>query len=271
MGVAPDIRSNALRGKVARRFFVPVQHSMGGDVSFVNYVIRTAAEPGSVLSAVRRTIRDTDRSIPITNADSFDELIDRRIQTERVIAQLSAFFGLLALLLASVGLYCVLSYAVARRTNEIGIRIAVGAGQRTVIWMILKETILLVLIGAVAGGAAAVAMARLVASHVRRHPQRSRYPGCGSSSLSRGRDARRRRPRAARRPRGSYDRLARGVAGSLRRNQAFDGLNQLIRCERFAKHTALRGSAPPAPCREPPPYRPGRACRRTEEMAPVHS
>ena len=166
VGVAPDIRSTALRGKVQRRFFVPVQHSMGGDVSFVNYVIRTAAEPGSVLSAVRRTIRDTDRSIPITNADSFDELIDRRIQTERVIAQLSAFFGLLALLLASVGLYGVLSYAVARRTNEIGIRIAVGAGQRTVIWMILKETLLLVLIGAVAGGAAAVAMAKLVASRM---------------------------------------------------------------------------------------------------------
>ena len=59
-----------------------------------------------------------------------------------------------------------LSYAVARRTNEIGIRIAVGAGQQPVIWMILKETILLVLIGAVAGGAAAVAMARLVASRM---------------------------------------------------------------------------------------------------------
>jgi ABC-type antimicrobial peptide transport system permease subunit len=119
-----------------------------------------------VLSAVRRKIRETDRSIPITNADTLDELVDRRIQTERIIAQLSTFFGLLALLLASVGLYGVLSYAVARRSNEIGIRIAIGAGQRTVIWMILKETLVLVLIGAIAGGAGAIALAKLVSSRM---------------------------------------------------------------------------------------------------------
>ncbi len=166
VGVARDIRSNALRGKVPRRFFVPTAHPMGGPVSFVNYVIRTAAEPGSVLSAVRRKIRQTDRSLPITNADTLDELVDRRIRTERVIAQLSTFFGLLALLLASVGLYGVLSYAVARRTNEIGIRIAVGAGERTVMWMILRETLVLVLVGAILGGAGAAALARLVSSRM---------------------------------------------------------------------------------------------------------
>jgi ABC-type antimicrobial peptide transport system permease subunit len=95
-----------------------------------------------------------------------DELIDRRVLQQRIIAELSTCFGALALLLAAIGLYGVLSYAVARRTSEIGIRMAVGAGRGRVVWMILRETFGMLAVGAVIGAGAAVALSRLVQSQM---------------------------------------------------------------------------------------------------------
>src|SRR5208337_945363 len=83
----------------------------------------------------------------------------QRVTQERIIAQLSSFFGALALLLAAVGLYGVLAYAVERRTSEIGIRMAIGAKPASVVWLILRETLMRLAIGAMVGAAAAMALA----------------------------------------------------------------------------------------------------------------
>jgi predicted permease len=166
VGVAQNVRDHNLRGDVPRRFYVAAVQGLPIVPPFVNFEIRTAADPGSVVSAVRRKIREIDRSLPIDNFDTLTVLVDRRVLQERIVAQLSTFFGVLALLLASVGLYGVLSYAVARRTNEIGIRIAMGAAQPTVVWMVLRETLVLVAVGAVAGIGAAIGLGRLVASRM---------------------------------------------------------------------------------------------------------
>jgi ABC-type antimicrobial peptide transport system permease subunit len=119
-----------------------------------------------VISAIRRKILAIDRGIPIDPIRTVEERIDGRVQQQRIIAELSAFFGGLALLLAAIGLYGVLSNAVARRTNEIGIRMAVGAGRPAVMWMILRETFGMLAVGAVIGAGAAVGLSKLVESQM---------------------------------------------------------------------------------------------------------
>jgi ABC-type antimicrobial peptide transport system permease subunit len=166
VGVAQDVRDHNLRGNIPRRFYVPATQGLPDVPEFVNFEIRTIAGPGSVVPAVRRKFQAADHSLPMGTPSTMDELVGRRLQQERIIAQLSTFFGALALLLASIGLYGVLSYAVARRTNEIGIRMAIGAGQSMVVWMILRETLVLVAVGAVAGIGASMGLARLVASRM---------------------------------------------------------------------------------------------------------
>jgi predicted permease len=166
VGVAQDVRDHNLRGKVPRRFYVPAAQGLPEVPEFVNFEIRTAAGAGSVIPAVRSKFQATDQSLPIGTPSTMDELLDRQLQQERIVAQLSTFFGALALVLASMGLYGVLSYAVARRTNEIGIRMAIGAAGGSVVWMILRETLLLVAVGAVVGIGASMWLARLVASRM---------------------------------------------------------------------------------------------------------
>jgi predicted permease len=166
VGVARDMRDHNLRGKIPRRFYVPATHPLPVIAPAMNFEIRTFAEPGSVIAALRHKVQDLDKSAPVRDVSTVDELVDRRVVQERIIAELSTFFGVLALALASVGLYGVLSYAVARRTNEIGIRMAIGAKQGTIMSMILRETLILVGVGAVIGIGAAMALARLVSSRM---------------------------------------------------------------------------------------------------------
>jgi len=166
VGVAQNVRDHNLRGDIPRRFYVPAAQGLPSVPEFVNFEVRAAAGPGTVVQAVRAKIQAADRTLPIGTPSTLNELVERQLLQERIIAQLSTFFGALALLLACMGLYGVLSYAVARRTNEIGIRMAVGAGHGSVVWMILRETMVLVAVGAVAGAGASLGMARLVASRM---------------------------------------------------------------------------------------------------------
>jgi predicted permease len=167
VGVARDFRTDSLRGNVVRHFYAPASNAVGGGVpSSVGIEVRTVAAPSSVASAIRRKIQEADRAIEIGKARTVDDLIEQRVRQQRMIAELSTFFGGLALVLAAIGLYGVLSYAVARRTNEIGIRIAVGASHAAVMGMILRETFAMLAIGSAVGAAAAVALARLVESQM---------------------------------------------------------------------------------------------------------
>jgi hypothetical protein len=117
---------------------------------------------GSVLRAVREEFDRIDKGFPVFNVKTLDTRIDDSLAAERMVANISAAFGILALALAAVGLYGVLAYSVSRRTREIGIRVALGSGSGKILAMVAREAGLLVGAGSIAGVAIAVATARLL-------------------------------------------------------------------------------------------------------------
>ena len=162
VGVARDAQDHDFRRKPTRRFYVSYLQPVDGIIA-VNFEIRTAA--GSQLfSPIRDEVRRFNRSLQVISLKYVSTLMDDSIATERLVAKLSAFFGALAVLLAAIGLYGVMSYTVARRTNEIGIRMALGARRSTVIRMIIGEIVRLVLAGTAAGAVAAFGLAKYVAN-----------------------------------------------------------------------------------------------------------
>jgi ABC-type antimicrobial peptide transport system permease subunit len=113
---------------------------------------------------VQRAIHDIDHTLPITDVTTLDQWVSRSITDQRVIAQLSTFFGLLAIFLSAIGIYGLMSYVVSRRTNEIGIRMALGAERMHVRWLVMREVLILVAVGIAIGIPAALLSSRLVAS-----------------------------------------------------------------------------------------------------------
>jgi predicted permease len=162
VGVAKNARDHGVKGDVPRRFYIPIFQSLGEIPTSAYFEIRTVADPESLLPIVRRKVRDINEALPITSASALSTLVDRSITRERMIARVSAFFGALALLLAAIGLYGVLSYSTARRTREIGIRMALGAPGGRIRSGILRETMTLVAIGLAIGIPAALGCSRLV-------------------------------------------------------------------------------------------------------------
>jgi ABC-type antimicrobial peptide transport system permease subunit len=117
-----------------------------------------------VAEAARKVISNFDSRVPVTRMRTLDELVDSSINSEILIAKLSSFFGILALLLACVGLYGIMSYAVSGRTREIGVRMALGASRPDVLWLVLQGAIKLIVVGVVIGIPAALAASRLIHS-----------------------------------------------------------------------------------------------------------
>jgi ABC-type antimicrobial peptide transport system permease subunit len=115
---------------------------------------------------VRAAIAQVNDKLTVLNVNSLRVQTDDALQQEKLIAQLVSFFGLLGLLLSCVGLYGIMAHAVVRRTNEIGIRLALGAERRNIIWMVLKESLLLVGIGLALGIPAAWGAAHLISSQL---------------------------------------------------------------------------------------------------------
>lgn len=165
VGVARDSRNRSVRDEVEPRFYIPA--AQPADVPrFITFVVRTVAEPSGALAAVRQAILSEDRNLPITAASTLTELVDRQMVQDRLLARLSIAFGMVGLFLASIGLYGVVSYGVARRTNEIGIRKALGAPHSAVMAMILRETGLLLAVGLVSGVALCAAGMRFITSRL---------------------------------------------------------------------------------------------------------
>jgi ABC-type antimicrobial peptide transport system permease subunit len=115
-------------------------------------------------AAIRREVRAVDASVPIYNLRTLEAQLDESLSQERLVATLSSWFGGFAILLAAIGLYGVLAYSVTRRTNEIGIRMALGAERSGVIWMVLREALVMVGLGVAIGVPLALVLARSLSS-----------------------------------------------------------------------------------------------------------
>ncbi|MGB5398580.1 MAG: FtsX-like permease family protein, partial [Thermoanaerobaculia bacterium] len=124
---------------------------------------RSRQNPETLIPEVSRVIAEVASDLPLLVARPLTDVIERTLRQEKMIAQLTTLFGLLALILASLGLYGVVAYGVSRRTREIGIRIALGALRTQVTWMALKSALVLVVIGVAIGLAVALASGRLMA------------------------------------------------------------------------------------------------------------
>jgi predicted permease len=161
VGVVKDIKYTSLRDEVPVQMFEPYLANNFVSGGMTVYV-RTTMAPEPFFTLARAKVRQLDSNLSVYGMRTMDEQISNSLLVERLIASLSAVFGVLATLLAVIGLYGVMAYTVARRTREIGIRMALGAFQRDVIWMVMREVLLLVCVGLAAGLAAAFVLTKLI-------------------------------------------------------------------------------------------------------------
>jgi predicted permease len=162
VGVARDTKYGGIREELEPLAYLPYLQNSAGPASELSFAVRTQGHSSVTIAAIRHAVQSVDRNIPVYNVRLQSDLIARSFAHERLFATLSSFFGLLALALVSIGLYGLMSYTVARRTHEIGIRMALGAQRVDVLRMVLRESLLLVVIGSVIGLAAAFATTRLI-------------------------------------------------------------------------------------------------------------
>jgi predicted permease len=162
IGIAADGKYNNLREQTPSQCYLPYFHSQSA-APHATFELRVA-DAMSVAAAIRGAVKEIGPALRSPEIRMMSEVVDQSLTTERMLTQLSSFFGLLALLLACIGLYGVMSYNVAGRTNEIGIRMALGAQPRTVFKLIAGQGMTLVLIGILIGLAAALALTRLISS-----------------------------------------------------------------------------------------------------------
>jgi predicted permease len=163
VGVVKDVVDKGLKTAPRRRHYLPMTQAQDA-LGMLVLEIRTVGDPSGLTEAVRNEITNFNSGLRIEQIRSLDRLMDGSISNEIVIAKLSTFFGVLALVLASIGLYGVMSYTIAGRTRELGVRIALGAQRADVLKMVMREAMLLVLIGIVIGIPAAMASSRVIAS-----------------------------------------------------------------------------------------------------------
>jgi len=164
VGVVQDTKYEDMRTEVPYELYRPyrqVEFTIG-----MNAYVRAQGDPAGLFPALRQAVRETDANVPIVGMRTLQQQVDQSLTTERMLATLSAIFGLLATVLAAVGLYGVMAYMVALRTREIGIRMALGAGRPAVVWLIMREVMVLAGVGIVIGAPAAWFLSRLVESQL---------------------------------------------------------------------------------------------------------
>lgn len=150
VGLVKDSKYSRQRDEIPPTAYVPWQQELNNAVNVV-YEVRTAGDPASIAGAVRDAVKAADSNLPIINMRTQVEQAEQTVAMERLFARLMTVFGLLAQQLASIGLYGVMAYSVAQRTREIGVRMALGAEQKTVLKMVLRQGMLLALIGVALG------------------------------------------------------------------------------------------------------------------------
>jgi predicted permease len=161
VGVLRDARYDSVREPAPPTMYVPyTQHRVSSAV----FEVRTAGDPVNAIGAIREAVKQIDPNLPLTDVSTQSEQIERRLLQEKLFARAYALFGGLALMIAAVGLFGLMSYSVSRRTNEIGVRMALGAQRGDVLRLVMNESMVLVLVGIGVGVAVALAAGRLVAT-----------------------------------------------------------------------------------------------------------
>jgi predicted permease len=163
VGVASDAKYNSLRERTPPRIYAPISNPLWEFTTAV-YEVRTLADSPSVGASLHQAVQETSAALPPIKIHTMSGLVDKWIQSDRFIKQLSEAFGVLAMLLASIGLYGIMAYTVARRTRDIGIRLALGAEPGRILWHVLGETLAMVSIGIAMGVPAALAGTHFVRS-----------------------------------------------------------------------------------------------------------
>ena len=166
VGVVGDIKSDDPRDKPDATIYRPILQIQDGAAFMATIHVRTLSDPAAITNQVRQMINQIDDKLPVFGVTTLNDRLRDNLNQDRLIAQLVSFFSALALILACIGLYGVMAHGVARRTNEIGIRMALGARGGNIAWMILRETLYLVLAGLVIGVPAALLGARLIATQL---------------------------------------------------------------------------------------------------------
>jgi predicted permease len=160
VGVVQDVKYANVREAAPPTIYLP--YLQGDDVGSMTFEVRTATDPRAVVPAVREAVRALDANLPLMDISTQSEQIERRFSQERFFAVSYSLFGALATLLAAIGLFGLASYNVARRTNEIGVRMALGARPRDVVRLVLGESLTLVAVGIVLGLGVTLAAGRFV-------------------------------------------------------------------------------------------------------------
>ncbi len=160
VGVAADTKYESMRDEIPEEMYIP--YDQKGFANGCTVYLRTRGDPDRLFNTLRAAVRDVDANVPMYDIRTLENQVEISLLTERLLATLSSVFGCLATLLAALGLYGVMAFMVARRTREIGIRMALGAGQGTVVWMVLSETLSLAGIGVALGLIGAYGLTRLI-------------------------------------------------------------------------------------------------------------
>jgi putative ABC transport system permease protein len=160
VGVVEDVKNAGLDLPAGTELFLPERQF--GAPNTIYLVMRTAGDPHSIVSAVRAAVRDLDPSLPISQVQTMSETLDAARSRPRFLTTLLGLFSATALLLAAVGLYGVISYSVARRTTEFGIRMAMGAEAGDVVRLVAVQGLKLAAVGVIAGAIGALALTRLI-------------------------------------------------------------------------------------------------------------
>jgi predicted permease len=164
VGVVKDSKYADVREESQRFVFCPYSQQYNPNIGALTYYVRTVQEPASIAPSLRQVVREADAGLPVFAMKTMERQIDEDMFSDRIVSLLSGFFGVLATVLAGIGLYGLMSYTVTRRTREIGIRMALGAGRGEVLGLVLREIAILTGLGIALAAPLSFLLAKLAKS-----------------------------------------------------------------------------------------------------------